>query len=82
MTLKKFIEEVKKYGQWDLQSYNFKDHNCQNFVAAGIQVINPKYNPELIDITDNTNFDDDDNEKGLPPVIIHQLNKNYFNLDQ
>ena len=82
MTLKKFIEEVKKLGQWDLESYNFKNHNCQNFVAAGIKVINPKYNPDFIEITDNSNFEDDDDEKGLPPVIIQQLNKNYLNLDK
>ena len=75
ITLKKFIEEVKKLGNWDLASYNFISNNCQNFVAAGIKVINPKYNPGLIMITDNSYFNEDDNEKGLPPVIIEQLNK-------
>jgi len=75
ITLKKFIEEVQKLGQWDLASYNFRYNNCQNFVAAGIKVINPKYSPDLIVITDDSYFDEDDNEKGLPPVIIEQLNK-------
>lgn len=81
ITLNKFIEEVKKKGQWDLNSYNFNYNNCQNFAAAGISVINPKYNPSFIHVRDNTYFKGDDEEQGLPSCIIDQLNKNRIEID-
>lgn len=75
ITLKKFIEEVKKNGVWDLNSYNYFSHNCQDFAAVGISIINPKYHPSLIHIKDNRMFGEDE-EGGVPTVIIKQLNKN------
>ena len=86
ITLKKFIEEVKNKGVWNLNSYISHrlgitpSHNCQDFVAAGISVLKPKYNPQFINIRDNTNFDDDDVEKGIPDPIIKQLNNYKINI--
>lgn len=80
MTLNKFIEEVKKKGPWDYNSYSVLSHNCQHFVAAGISIIKPKYNNNLIEITDNTYFQGkEEEEDGIPKVILNQLKQNQTN---
>lgn len=77
MTLNKFIEEIKKEGPWDYYSYSVLNRNCQHFVAAGIKILRPKYNQDLIDINDNTYFQGKENEEdGLPGCILKELKKN------
>lgn len=79
MTLNKFIEEIKKEGPWDLASYSVIKRNCKDFVAAGIRILKPKYNQDLIDVNDNTYFQGKENEEdGLPDVILKELKKNEF----
>jgi hypothetical protein len=48
--LKKFNEEVQKFGQYILASYK---NNCQNFIDPVNKVLNPKYISELIVIANN-----------------------------
>jgi excinuclease UvrABC nuclease subunit len=81
ITLSKLIEEVTKNKVWDLASYSVLYHNCQHFVAESIRVLNPKYNPELIEIVDNSKIQGKDDEAAIPPVILEQLKKNYININ-
>ena len=79
MTLKNFIEEIKKEGPWDLKSYSVIYRNCKHFVAAGIRILKPKYNNDLIDVTDDTYFRGKAKEEdGIPEVIIKELKKNEY----
>ena len=79
MTLKNFIEEIKKEGPWDLNSYNVKNRNCNDFVAAGIRILKPKYNNDFIVVTDDTYFRGNCKEEDvLPAVIIKELKKNEY----
>lgn len=79
MTLKNFIEEIKKEGPWDLKSYSVIYRNCKHFVAAGIRILKPKYNNDLIDVTDDTYFIGNKKEEdGIPKVIIKELKKNEY----
>ena len=81
ITLSKLIEEVTKNKVWDLASYSVLYHNCQHFVAESIRVLNPKYNPELIEIVDNSQIQGKDDEAAIPPVILEQLKKNYLKIN-
>ena len=79
MTLKNFIEEIKKEGRWDLKSYSFLTNNCKHFVAAGIRILKPKYNNDLIDVIDVTYFIGKKKEEdGIPNEIIKELKKNEY----
>ena len=79
MTLKNFIEEIKKEGPWDLKSYSVMYRNCKDFVAAGIRILKPKYNNDLIDVTDDTYFRGKVKEEdGIPDVIRKELKKNEY----
>ena len=76
ITLSKFLEDVMKNKTWDYNSYSVIYQNCKDFVAEAIRVINPVYNKELIDISDNSNVEGKDDEEIIPKVILTQLKKN------
>ena len=68
MTLKLFIEEVKKInGPWDLKSYSPLSKSCQDFVVAALQVIKPGYSPQFINLKNTTDE--------VPAIIEDELKK-------
>lgn len=81
ITLSKLIEEVTKNKIWDLNSYSVLNHNCQHFVAESIKVLNPRYNPEFIEIIDNSKIEGKEDEAAIPPVILTELKKNYIEIN-
>jgi len=67
MTLKFFLEEVKKInGPWNLKSYSPLNKSCQDFVVAALKVIKPGFSRELVYFQ---------KEEEIPAVIEEELKK-------
>ena len=81
ITLSKLLQEVTKSKVWDYVSYSALSHNCQDFVAEAVRVLNPKYNPEFIEIIDNSKIEGKEDEAAIPKVILEQLKKNTININ-
>jgi hypothetical protein len=68
MTLKNFIEEVKKInGPWDIKSYDPMKKSCQEFVVAALQVIRPGFSNQLVNLKNSND--------PIPEVIERELQK-------
>lgn len=46
------IEELKSHDNWNLDSFDYKTHNCQHFCAKAIRILKAKYNSNNINIMD------------------------------
>ena len=76
---KDLIENLKDNNDsWDLNAFDYKNHNCQHFCAKVIRILNAKYNPNNISINDCESLLKGNKIDILPDPIkeVFDLNKN------
>ena len=71
MTLKELIDKCKNNSSWKANDYNLASHNCQDFIAKVIEILNVKRTDK-----DETKYSHMTGKLFIPPVILNALEKN------
>ena len=65
------IDKCKNNSSWKANDYNLASHNCQDFIAKVIEILNVKRTDK-----DETKYSHMSGKLCIPPVILNALEKN------